>query len=653
MKVVDRFKNLWEKVRPRPAEIVKVDEVMNPLPVEASPPKRSFLPTMIVRLLKKFILGYPKDRGWAGWCQPDFDLAEVDKAENVESMLKVSINKYTEKILNCGWQLRGKNPETRAYIRKRLSEFGLVTGAPWQTVFAGLVRDLVKYNNAFLYFRRSSEFSSGRPMKLYGSEVEPIAGVFCIDPTSMRPKTDRYNNIAQWRQELEPFEGWALNGKKLDTVKTYGAHDILHIYRNRQSGFIFGAPDYLPVFDDMRALRQMEDQVELLVHKHTFPLFHVKVGTEKNPALTDVEGVHEVERVKRQFESLAAEGSLVTSERVSVESIGIENKALDISPYLDNFRKRVQLGVYLSDTDIGSGDLANRATARQLSLMFQERCKSIMTAIEQFITHKFFNLLLLENGYTLHPDHIVEFTFNEIDLENRMAINNHAMALFQGHMITRTEARAMCNMPAIERAQEKDMFFLRVAKPLALIQAPDEPYSAAAKKATANRNQPQNQEGTKMAKTQPKNDDLSIELNILVSKVAMKNFDRDRAIEASCELITNHLANDVETGMRDVSEVYFVGTNILPGFSKLVRPKLSEMFDRLGEDLKTAESLLDRSLAAEMCMDDLNAFLAKLPVLARGYGTIRAKILSDGAPAVGIRLNKLKLNDIPEIILSF
>jgi hypothetical protein len=464
----------------------------------------------------------------------------------------------------------------------------------------------------------------------------------------MHPRTDRYNNVSQWRQEIDAYTLWT--DGNVETKKTYEPYDVLHIFRNRKSGFVFGTPDYVPVFDDIRALRKLEDHVDMLVHKFTFPLFHVRVGTEGAPAGRNLDGNMEVDEVRDEFQRLADEGSFVTNERVELKVIGAENKALDVSPYLEHLKKRVQIGSYLSDVDIGSGDLANRATARQLSLGFQERCKEFQRVIEQFLTHGLFDLLLMEGGYTLTPENTVEFQFNEIDLENRMAINNHAMALYQGHAITRTEARTMMNMPPVEKTQEKDMFWELVEKPATLMKAVDEPYTKAAKKATTNKNQPTNQTGAKVAKTQPKNDLLIHEVKGLIGKAAFREFDRDELQERVSVLILSSMETQLDTGMKRMCPDLFVGANIRKGFGRVLAPHLTTIFDRFVEDLGRAKNGVDKSIAAEMCSEDLERYIDALDAHAHGYGVLRGYILLKGGDALGVPLKDVSLYDIADLV---
>lgn len=609
-------------VVPAPVARVEEDNALAQPPVEENPQKPRITFARIARRLKGFILGYPKDRVREGWAEPEYDLAEVDRAENTESLLKMSINKYTEKIMNCGWYLRSQNPSTRAYIRRRLTEFGLATGIPWEVTFEEIVRNVVKYNNGFMWLRRNPEFSSGQPIKMYGKRLDPIAGVFAIDPTSMKPRVDKYNNVTGWKQEVDVF-GATTTISDAHTKKEYSRLDIVHIYRNRTTGFVFGTPDYIPVFDDMRDLRMTEDHANMLIHAHAFPLYHIVVGTEDNPAGQMADGTDEIDWVISQYEAMTAEGAFVTSERVKINVVGAENEALDLKNYIDNYRNRVQYGVYLSDIDVGRGDSANRATARQLSYGFQERCKSIQRAIEDFITHQFFNQLLLEGGYDLIPENQVELKFHEIDIHTQMEVSNHAMALYQGHMMTRTEARLAAGLRPLEPKHEKDMFWEQIEKKATLMKAVDEPYSSAAKNATKNKNQPTNQSGTKMAKTPAKNDYLQLAVEECLQNEDPTTLELDSLAHKLSLIITQASIMEINAGMDEFLENAFVGKSVMARFRGLVRDKLDMEMDRIRPYFAEADTVLAKAVVLDAIRDDVRELTDTWPLVAREYGRYR------------------------------
>src|SRR5205085_10988587 len=160
----------------------------------------------------------------------------------------------------------------------------------------------------------------------------PIAGYFPLNVPSMLVKRDGNGMVKQWQQNV--------SGQ--DKKVVYKAEDIVHIYYKREKGRAFGTPFLLSTLDDIRALRQAEENVLRLIYRNLNPLLHLQVGS------TDIPGVqNEVDTVQIQFESMNQEAGFVTTERVNVKSIASDN-IIDANPYLAYFEARVFTGLGVS-----------------------------------------------------------------------------------------------------------------------------------------------------------------------------------------------------------------------------------------------------------------------------------------------------------------
>ena len=128
-----------------------------------------------------------------------------------------------------------------------------------------------------------------------------------------------------------------------------------------------GTPPLEPVKDDILALRRIEESIETLIYKSLFPIIHVKVGTDQNPAQTLRDGTSEVAAMSSVLRELDDSGGVVTSERVEIKSIGAESLALRVESYLNHFQERVMIGLGVSSTDLGIGDSSGKATGIVIS----------------------------------------------------------------------------------------------------------------------------------------------------------------------------------------------------------------------------------------------------------------------------------------------
>lgn len=397
--------------------------------------------------------------GRSGEFRPPFhDYGEIARAVDTESFLARSIQKHREYILKEGYEITGSDPEAVAYVRKRLFLFGLATGISAQEWIRELVTNLVTYSTCLLVLKRDASKSIGRSIRVHGKRLEPIAGLFPLDPVSVRVKQNLSGRPLRWRQEID--------GRS----RTFDADDVLNITIDRKSGFVFGTPYSVTVLDDIRALRRLEELVEMVAHKHLFPLFHVKVGTESNPA-QDMETpngtlLSEVDIARDQIEGMPSEGGLVTSERYEIQLLGAEGKVLDLKPYIDHFKERVMSGLRLSPLDLGQADTGNKATAQVVNRNLVDAVKDFQRVISDQITMQLFDHLLLEGGFDLTEETRVKFTFPTADREEERSQQQHGLTLYQSNAITCEELRLdYLKRECFTSEQESDTWHERYEKP--------------------------------------------------------------------------------------------------------------------------------------------------------------------------------------------
>ena len=458
----------------------------------------------------------------------EYELGEIAKVMDIEAYVRQAFNKHVEQCLKEGYKISSRNIEATDYIRKRLHEIGEASGRTFDSLLRGITTNLVSFSNCFVVKKRDRNASSGMPRKgADGERIEPVAGYFLLDPTSMQIKRNIHGTVRKYKQVLPGVGKYPL----------FSPHDIVHMTYDRKEGFAWGTPYIVPVLDDIRTLRRMEENVEMLTLAHLFPLFQYIVGTEDHPAEVYEDGTTEVDLIKTEIENMPTEGSIVTPERHEIKTIGAEGKALDAKKYLEHFEARVLAGLGISEIALGRGGTANRATAATIDKGLQDRCKDFQDVIEGYITEYVFKELLLEGGFKIDEkeENMVKLVFNEIDLETQIKAENHAVFKYEHDITTESETRELLAKDPITEEQRKDMYFEHVTKPKAIIMAVDEPYTAEAKqsgaiakvskeeqkkKATIERNQPSNQHGRKMAKTTTKKDELLKEAANDIKKLA-------------------------------------------------------------------------------------------------------------------------------------
>lgn len=423
----------------------------------------------------------------------EYDLAEIAKARDTEAYVRLAFDQLKSRILREPWTLKGRNNDTVAYIITRIREMELASNVSFNMLIRQVVMNLVSTCNAFIVKVRDGEHSSGAKVRRYGRDLAPVAAIFSADPSSMEAKRAENGVVERWRQQIP--------GKE---VREFPAENVVHIAYDRNDGFLFGTPWIVPVLDDIRALRRIEELVEMLIGRHLFPLYHYAVGTENNPAQEYDDGSSEVDIVRAAIEGMPSEGCIVTPERHTIQAIS--PNPLEARPYLDYFEERVHTGLRISNVDSGRGDTSNRATAGFLRAAKDDLAKDMQDVLCDFFTFFIFDELLEEGLFPLTEDNRVYLYWPPIDPEEQRLREAHASLMFQNNAITETEARLRFSMQPITEEQRQETFFELYTKPLAELNAElkmEQQAQAAQLKAV---NRPTNQSGTKTARTKPKND---------------------------------------------------------------------------------------------------------------------------------------------------
>lgn len=427
------------------------------------------------------------DGGTGDFEDAEWDFSEITNAYNTEAYVRQAVDKYTEMMFKADWDWVGKNPNAVEYVRMRFLMMAEATQIPTSQLFIEIAEDLVKYCNVTIAKARAKDINvfNGLQVQPIGDKL-PIAGYFPLNLTGMTVKRDKNGLIKQWQQELDGGDA---------TVK-FKADDIVHIYYKREKGRAFGTPWLLPALEDIRSLRQIEENVLRLVYRHLHPMWHVQVGSEQEGMQGEGDEVDEVQAI---VENMDVEGGLVTTERVKINAIA-SNNALDAQGYLAYFEKRVFTAMGVSELMMGRGGTASRSTGDNLSSDFKDRIKALQKVMSTFVTDKMVNEILLEGGFdpVLNPDDAVRFTFNEIDMDSRIKAENQAVFLYEHNAISESEMRELLNRDPIEDGEVRAGMHLQVIT-LATAAANAEAKAATStgSKETDNKTKPTNQHGTK------------------------------------------------------------------------------------------------------------------------------------------------------------
>ena len=408
---------------------------------------------------KKIVYGLTSKRrgGSLNWNDPEFDFKVIAQCLATESLFRRIVDKYVELIWRNGYKITGKNNRAAKYVADRLQYMELTTGVPTEILFREISQQLVTYSNCFIEKVRSDRVpNASRNGHL------PIGGYFVIDSTSIKLAKDDHGTVIKYKQEVDGKE----NSPEWDP------YNIIHMYKDREAGLSFGTPMVVPVLDDIRALRRIEENVEMLIFGDAMPLYVYKVGDKDNrPSEADILKAQSVVREK------PTEGMLIVPFYHEITAIGSEGRALRCEGYLEYFKNRVLAGLGASEVALGYSGTASRSSAETTEKGMYNTVREFQNILKSFIENEIFRELLNE-GNIKWDDRVVEFYFPEIDIDDKIKHENHIVNVFSSNLITETEARNEIGMDPLTESQRTEIYYNMYDLPRTIIQAVDEPFLA-------------------------------------------------------------------------------------------------------------------------------------------------------------------------------
>lgn len=371
--------------------------------------------------------------GHFGTILPEYDMNEPYTMMDTEAFLMQAIRRKHSLMFRFGFKVQGESKRFTKYINDRLNQIAYMTGTTVENFVKTVLENLLVISNCFILKIRDEDASGGTPNKK-NKERKPIAGYMIIPPHSIFPFINDKGEIIKWRRFYNSARKY----------KDYKLEDIIHFKWDVKPGHVFGTPRTTPVRDDIFALRRLEENVEMLLINHLFPLFHVKVGNEKAPAVFTVDGISEVDLIKAEIENMPKEGVFVTDERAEIEVVGIKGKAMDPQQMIEHYKARIFTGLGVSALDMGIADGGSQGASESISQNLKDNIKSDLNCFagqfKMFIIKELFE----ESAKNLSVQNAlldVSLVFPDVDVDGHIKWQNHVIEMFNNHLITEDEAR--------------------------------------------------------------------------------------------------------------------------------------------------------------------------------------------------------------------
>lgn len=441
-----------------------------------------------------------------------YDFNRILKAIDTDSYVRQGVNKYKELMWKEGWDIVSENDDAVAYIKERLDYMELAMGRSFQSLLTDIADQLIKFSNCFIAKARG-DLQPFFPERLRKSDKDPIVGYYIIPAETVEIQRNRDNKVVAYRQRMDQ-NNIAGFGTTTGRQPRWSADDVIHLAVDKKPGRAFGTPFLISMLDDVIALRQMEEDIQNLVHKELFPLYKYTVGTPEHPAEPE-----EIDQAAVELDNLRNDGGLILPERHNVEVIGAEGASLEADNYLAHFVNRVVVGLGLSPHHLGiMNEGGNRSVTDRLDIALYDKIKNYQRYLADMIRLAIFNELLFEGGYDpfVNPARDTvsdrcEFMFHEIDVDTQVKKENHIIQKWLNNLMSWEETRVALGMDPEDIDEERLQVYMigkiesefaeaqaRVAASLKPDAAPSSQKGRPNKrnnKSVANKSRPANQHG--------------------------------------------------------------------------------------------------------------------------------------------------------------
>lgn len=384
----------------------------------------------------------------------EYDLISVFKLLKYESYFFKASQKKISLLTKSGFTIVSDNDEVTDYFDKRFLMMQLQTGISLDTIIKRTGKYLIDCSNAFIVKVRDKDCEFAKSYTRDNKEMQPVVGYFLAHPTTMKPKFKYVKERGVYKWILDK---WVQTNRR-GLVIEFDKDDVIHFAIHKEDGMILGMPEIIPVIDDIRTLRKIEEDIQLLIYRDLFPIIHYTV--DKPVVLDHQSGRTELDKAQNDMQYIVQDGGIATDARHEIKFIGSQGKSMDVSPYLTHFQQRVWTGLGVSALDMSvAGGAGGETSAQSVSNTLIDSVKFIQDELaKQFEEHVIIELSLQSPfDDILAPENRPKLKFEEIDIEWKIRQENHEADLFAKGSKTIHEVR---NKRGDKTLSDDDMMYL-------------------------------------------------------------------------------------------------------------------------------------------------------------------------------------------------
>jgi len=437
-----------------------------------APPNTAPMVSKLAKNIKQIKSPVPRYFEHAGqlnsyYSEAEYDLVSVYKLYKAESYFLKAVQKKVGLLCKSGYSIRSEDEEITKYMDGRFKMMFMQTGVSLESLVKQIAFHLTVCSNAFLIKSRDPNCEFAEEYSIDGKAQHPVVGLFVAHPTAMKPRfrveQDKGPGPTKFRYVLWKW----VHTNRRGQFRLFDPEDVVHFRVLHEEGMVFGMPEVVPVIDDIRTLRKIEEDIQLLLYRDLFPIIHYTVET---PTVIDHgSGLTELDQAKHDIERIVQDGGIATDSRHKIEYVGNKGNGIDAAPYLTYFQGRVFTGLGVAPVDMGIGTQISGETGNSMSKQVVDAVKFIQHEIINQFNEKILVELGLQSPFgaqIFEQGKMPVLHFEEIDLEWQIRKENHHADLFTKGVKTVDEARhTMGHEPLseeeIKRTQhglyEKDM----------------------------------------------------------------------------------------------------------------------------------------------------------------------------------------------------
>jgi hypothetical protein len=370
----------------------------------------------------------------------EYDLISVFKLLKYEPYFLKATQKKLSLLVKSGFNIKSNNDKIKKYMDARMLYMFVQTGKSFREIVRQTAKYLIISSNAFVIKVRDKDFEFGRSYIKDGKEMKPVVGLFVAHPTTMYPK---FKTIKMkgggYKLEIEKWIHSNSAGARVE----FDPSDVCHFTIFKEDGMLLGMPEVIPVIDDIRTLRKIEEDVQLLIYRDLFPIIHYAVET---PSVIDHQtGWTELDQARKDMSNIIQDGGIATDSRHEINFIGSEGKGVDPKPFLEYFRERVFSGLGMSSADMGLGTDISGTTATSMSKQLTDAVRFIQQELASQFNEMILTEFALQSPFEIseifQEGNLPVLEFIETDIEWKIRKENHEADLFAKGLKTVDEVR--------------------------------------------------------------------------------------------------------------------------------------------------------------------------------------------------------------------